>query len=333
LADSLPPSDAPPPLARISEPREDEDSRLRFAAPQPPRDRVWLHILLLILTFGATTLVGMEMYAGFLSDFGFRRVRVDSWHLLLGGLSYSIPALLILGSHEMGHYIACRIYGINASLPYFIPAPQLSLFGTLGAVIRIREPLRSKRMLFDVGVAGPIAGFVVLLPALVCGLAWSRVVRQPPVTGGGYELGEPFLFQLVSRWFFGTIPEGYALNAHPMAFAAIFGLLATALNLLPLGQLDGGHLAYANLGPRARFLTFGTLAATLVLGVFVAPSWLFWCVLMVILLQVSGWQHPQVVDEDQPLDSTRVMITIVAIIIFALCFTPAPITPQELIRK
>jgi membrane-associated protease RseP (regulator of RpoE activity) len=287
----------------------------------------------LILTFAVTTVVGGVMFAGFLSDFGRRRVQLGTVAFLLGGLWYSIPALLILGSHEMGHYLACRYYRVNASLPYFIPAPILSIFGTLGAVIRIREPLRTKKILFDVGVAGPIAGFVVLVPALILGVAWSTVVRQPPITAGGLELGEPVLFKLVTRAFFGTIPEGYALNAHPMVFAAIFGLLATALNLFPIGQLDGGHLAYANLGPKARYLTIGALVTVLALGVFVSPSWLFWSVLMVAMLWAFGWEHPPVYDEDEPLDSTRVLITIVAIVIFALCFTPTPLSPQELLSK
>ena len=171
--------------------------------PPPPRDRVWLHVVLFLTTFAATTLVGADFYASFLSDLGYRRINVTRTALLVGGLWYSVPALLILGSHEMGHYFACRYYGISATLPYFIPAPIVSLFGTLGAVIRIREPLRTKRILFDVGVAGPLAGFVVLLPALILGIRWSEVMRQPPPGPDGVELGEPMLFQLVTRLFFG----------------------------------------------------------------------------------------------------------------------------------
>lgn len=327
------------PLARVWDARDALEREFRiadpFAAPPPPlpRDRIWLHALLLLATFVATTLVGADMYAGYITDFRTRPVRLDAVGALVGGLWYSVPALLILGSHEMGHYFACRYYGINASLPYFIPAPLLSLFGTLGAVIRIRQPLRTKKMLFDVGVAGPIAGFVVLVPALIGGIAWSRVIRQPPLFGaGGVELGEPVLFQLVGRWFLGEIPEGYILNAHPMAFAAIFGLLATALNLLPIGQLDGGHLAYANLGRRARWVTVGTLVTMLALGALVAYSWLVWCLLMLLLLRVTGWEHPPIPDEDAPLGRSRVLVTIAAVIIFALCFTPVPIQVTDLIN-
>jgi membrane-associated protease RseP (regulator of RpoE activity) len=158
-------------------------------------------------------------------------------------------------------------------------------------------------------------------------------MRQPPPSPFGIELGEPMLFQLVTRLFFGPIPEGYTLNAHPMAFASIFGLLATALNLLPIGQLDGGHLAYANFGSRAKYVTYATLGAALVLGLAVSTSWLIWGGIILVLLRLSGFEHPPTVDEHEPLDSTRVAITILAIIIFALCFTPWPITPQELISR
>jgi membrane-associated protease RseP (regulator of RpoE activity) len=312
---------------------EDVDGASRPPLSPPPRDRVWLHVLLFLTTFAATTMVGASFYANFLSDLGYRRINVSTSTLLLGGLWYSVPALLILGSHEMGHYFACRYYRISATLPFFIPAPIVSLFGTLGAVIRIREPLRTKRILFDVGVAGPIAGFVVLLPALIVGIMWSEVMRQPPPSPGGVELGEPMLFRLVTRMFFGPIPDGYTINAHPMAFASIFGLLATALNLLPIGQLDGGHLAYANFGARAKYVTYATLGATLVLGLTISTSWLIWGGIILVLLRLSGFEHPPTVDEHEPLDGRRVAISILAIIIFALCFTPWPITPQDLISR
>ena len=267
---------------------------------------MWLHVLLFLTTFAATTMVGAGFYANFavgprLPADQRRRRRRSS----LGGLWYSVPALLILGCHEMGHYFACRYYRISATLPFFIPAPIVSLFGTLGAVIRIREPLRTKRILFDVGVAGPLAGFVVLLPALIFGIRWSEVMRQPPPSPDGVELGEPMLFQLVTRLFFGPIPDGYTLNAHPMAFASIFGLLATALNLLPIGQLDGGHLAYANLGSRAKYVTYATLGAALVLGLTVSTSWLIWGAIILVLLRLSGFEHPPTVDEHEPLDRGR----------------------------
>jgi membrane-associated protease RseP (regulator of RpoE activity) len=341
LADALtpesgpPPVDFPSPLARATDEyawARDTTTSDDEPPPPAPRDRVWLHVLLFVLTFASATAMGGGFYLNFLSDLGYRRVNVPATTLLLGGLWYSVPALLILGCHEMGHYFACRYYRINASLPYFIPAP-ITLFGTLGAVIRIRDPLRTKRILFDVGVAGPLAGFVVLLPALILGISWSEVMRQPPPSPGGVDLGEPLLFQLVTRMFFGPVPEGYTLNAHPMAFASIFGLFATALNLLPVGQLDGGHLSYANLGTRSKYVTYATLAAALVMGFTLSTSWLIWGVIIVGLLWLSGFEHPPTEDLHEPLDSGRIAVTILTIIIFALCFTPWPITPQDLISR
>jgi membrane-associated protease RseP (regulator of RpoE activity) len=339
VADALPPQSGPPPDFAAAYAVGD-DARTpgvwspddEYEAPPAVKDRPWLHALLFVLTFASATFVGGGFYLNFLSDLGWRRIEVPWTTLLLGGLWYSVPALLILGCHELGHYFACRYYGVRASLPYFIPAP-LVLFGTLGAVIRIRDPLRTKRVLFDVGVAGPLAGFVVLAPALIVGISWSEIMRQPPPSPGGLELGEPLLFQLVTRWFFGPIPEGYTINAHPMAFASIFGLLATALNLLPVGQLDGGHLSYANLGRRSKYVTFLSLFAALVMGVTLSTSWLVWGGLILVMLRFVGFEHPPTEDEDEPLDGKRIAVTILTIIIFALCFTPWPMTPQDLISR
>lgn len=296
------------------------------AAPVPPRDRVWLHAVLLLLTFVTTTMIGAEAYGGYITDFGQRRLAVTPAALWLNGLWYSVPALAILGAHEMGHYLACRYYGINASLPYFIPmVPQVSIFGTLGAVIRIREPLRTKRMLFDVGVAGPIAGFVLAVPTLVLGMKWSRLVHLPPRMIG-VDLGEPWIFQLVKYFFFGNIPKGLDINMHPMVLAAWFGFFATALNLMPLGQLDGGHITYANIGRRANTVTYVGLGVLFVLGVTVSANWLFWGVLMLGMLYAFGWEHPPTADERDNIGLVRVLITLFAIVMFALSFTPVPMT-------
>ena len=164
--------------------------------------------------------------------------------VLLRGLWYSATIIGILGCHELGHYFACRYYDVDASLPFFIPFPFLSISGTLGAVIRIREPIPRKHMLFDIGIAGPIAGFLVAVPAMFIGVAMSHVAAVPP-DFVGQNLGEPLLFKLAARLIWGAVPDGYSINMHPMAFAAWFGLLATVWNLFPAGQLDGGHLSYA----------------------------------------------------------------------------------------
>jgi membrane-associated protease RseP (regulator of RpoE activity) len=286
--------------------------------------------VLLILTFLTTTAVGMGHYAGFLVDFVPRPLVVTSfWDLAAGGLWYSLTILTILGAHEMGHYLACRYYRVDASLPYFLPLP-VTLTGTLGAFIRIRSRIGSKPQLFDIGVAGPIAGFVLAVPAMFWGLSLSRVVKLP-ADFVGFELGEPLLFQAAAWLIFGDIPDGFSLNLHPMAFAAWFGLLATALNLFPIGQLDGGHISYAVLGRRSTWVTIAAIL-TAVLLTFFSLSWLVWSVLMVVMLLMFGPRHPTTVDEHVPLDSARIGIAVFALLMFIACFTPAPIEPFELIR-
>ena len=242
---------------------------------------------------------------------------------ILNGLWYSASILAILGAHEFGHYYACRIYKVNASLPYFLPAP-LPLTGTLGAFIRIRQPIPGKRELFDIGIAGPIAGFIVAIPVLLVGMSLSRVVALPADTGGFIELGEPLLFKAVAWLFWGTPPEGYSINLHPMAFAAWFGLLATALNLFPIGQLDGGHISYAVFGRKSTLVTLATVACLVGLT-FVSMSWVVWAVLTVVMLISFGPRHPRTMDEDIPLDRTRLWLAAVAVLMFIICFTPAPI--------
>jgi membrane-associated protease RseP (regulator of RpoE activity) len=299
--------------------------------PRPKfRDRVWLHVLLFGVTIATTTFVGADHYASFLGDFTNLHLRLSITGLLLRGFWYSGTILAILGCHEMGHYVACRYYDVDASLPFFIPAP-LPLTGTLGAFIRIRELIPTKRMLFDIGIAGPIAGFAVAVPALFIGLAMSHVVRVPP-DFTGVELGEPLLFKLASTLLWGTPPDGYSLNLHPMAFAAWFGLLATALNLFQIGQLDGGHISYAVLGRRSSQVTLATVGVVIALSYF-AMSWRVWTALMIVMLFTFGRHHPRTIDEDVPLDRARMILAVVALVMFIVCFTPAPIEPMELIRR
>ena len=284
------------------------------------------------LTLGTTTLVGAFHYLGFLSDFSeVVSLPKPFWPVLIRGFWYSGTILAILGCHELGHYFACRYYDVDASLPFFIPAPPPFLTGTLGAVIKIREPFPSKRALFDIGIAGPIAGFVVLVPALFLGMALSHVARVP-AGFAGEELGEPLLFKLAARVFFGRVPDGYSVNLHPMALGAWFGMLATALNLFPIGQLDGGHISYSVLGQRSIYVTYAAVAVVATLTFF-AGSWALFAVLMVVMLIVFGPRHPRVWDEEVPLDRARLALALCALVIFALCFTPAPITISEIIKR
>ena len=286
--------------------------------PKPPRRRAWVNALLFVATVATTTLFGSLHYEGFVSDFdGVAQSPVLLWH----GLWYSVTILAILGAHEFGHYFACRYYRVDASLPYFLPAPFLT--GTLGAFIRIRQPIPTKRMLFDIGVAGPIAGFVVAVPALFVGLSLSRVLPLPE-DFVGLSLGEPLLFRFAAWSIWGSAPDGFSLNLLPVAFAAWFGLLATALNLFPIGQLDGGHISYAALGGRSTLVTV-TAALSVVLLTFQSSSWIAWAVLMVVMLVAFGPRHPRTLDHHVPLDDNRRLIAIAALAIFVLCFTPAPI--------
>jgi membrane-associated protease RseP (regulator of RpoE activity) len=302
--------------------------------PFPPRkfqDRIWRHLLLFLLTVLTTTFVGAAQYAAFAEDFGDAVLPIDPLALsfLLPGLWYSLTILAILGCHEMGHYLACRYYDVDASLPFFLPAPVLT--GTLGAVIRIREPIRTKRALFDIGIAGPLAGFAVALPALVLGIGLSRVVAIPP-DFEGLSLGEPLLFQGIAWLLIESPPQGHSINLHPMGFAAWFGLFATVLNLFPVSQLDGGHIAYAVLGRRSSYLSLLTVVMALGLAWF-WPIWTVPAVLMIGMLLLFGRHHPPTADEDQPLDQTRRWLALVVLIVFAICFTPAPIAPLDLIGR
>ena len=293
------------------------------------RDRRWLHLALFLLTIVSTTLVGADHYIGYMSDFGRRPVRVTN-ALILQGFWYSGTILVFLSAHEFGHYLACRYYQVNASLPFFIPMP-IVLTGTLGAFIRIREPIPSKRMLFDIGIAGPLAGFAIAVPALFAGVAMSPVVRVPENLRG-FNLGEPLLFRLATWLMWGSIPDGYSVNMHPMAFASWFGLLATALNLFPIGQLDGGHISYAVLGRRSTTVTLGSICVAIGLTFF-STSWLVWTFLLIAMTLAMGPRHPRTIDEEIPLDRTRTWLAVLALLILVMCFTPSPIEPTELLGR
>lgn len=303
-----------------------------FAVPAPRRrfqHKLWKHVLLFVLTLGTTTLAGAGHYGAFVSDFGRRAIEGGLLDLLIPGFWYSGTLLLILGAHEMGHYYYCRRYNVDATLPYFLPF--FFFTGTLGAVIRIREAFPTRTVLFDIGVAGPIAGFVVLVPALFLGLSLSTVTLNPPESEMLLTLGEPLLFKWGAQLVFGRLPEGHTINMHPMVFASWFGMLATALNLLPFGQLDGGHITYATLGRWSTPISLLTVAGAIAMT-FVSTSWLFFTILMVVMLLALGPRHPRVVYEYEPLGPGRSLIAVFALLMLVVCFTPAPIEPYELIR-
>jgi len=286
----------------------------------------WKHIALFLLTLITTTLVGEYRYIAFLSNFERTPVTISESSALVNGLWYSLTILAILGAHEMGHYLACRRYRVDATLPYFLPLyfgfQQLQI-GTLGAVIRIREAFPTRKVLFDVGIAGPIAGFVVLVPALFLGMYLSNVTVSPPPEQL-MIIGKPLLFRL-ARWVvFGPIPDGSIVNLHPMVWAAWFGMLATAINLLPFGQLDGGHITYATLGRLSTTISLMTVGVALLMT-YLSLSWLLITVLMVAMLVLIGPRHPPVLNEYEPLGAARRRWALGGLAMLILCFTPFPI--------
>jgi hypothetical protein len=290
-----------------------------------PRQRYWLHALMFAMTLSTTTIVGARMQYNFDHNLPFFDLDRDmaafaSWWrdpaALIQGLPFSLTLLTILLAHEFGHYLACVYYRVDASLPYFLPAPTFT--GTLGAFIRIRGPIFSKRVLFDIGVAGPIAGFVFLLPALAIGLAYSKII--PAIAhAGAFSFGTPALLWLLERAVFpGAATSDIYL--HPVARAAWIGILATALNLLPIGQLDGGHVLYSIAGDRHKLLSRVFTALLVPIGIFFWQGWLVWAVLLLFF----GMRHPAIYDPSE-LDSGRRKLAWLSLIIFLLCFTLAPI--------
>jgi membrane-associated protease RseP (regulator of RpoE activity) len=235
----------------------------------------------------------------------------------VGGLAFSLPLMAILLAHEMGHYLACRRHRLDASLPFFIPVPFG--IGTMGAFIRIRSPLATKRELVDVGASGPLAGFLVALPVLYLGIAQSQVVHQLP-QGGYLVFGEPLLFRLLSLWIHPELQKGADLLLHPSGYAAWIGLLVTALNLLPFGQLDGGHIAYAALGRTHRLMAWPLLLVLVLLG-FRWSGWWVWAVVALVM----GVRHPWIPGEAEPLPQDRKWVVALAALVFFLSFTPEPV--------
>jgi len=294
------------------------------------RPRYWLHLLLLASTFLTTLMVGMTLENNFLHNmptFSFQQELFPLHELarqpsrILLGLPYSVTLLLILVAHELGHYIACRYYRVDATLPFFIPAP--TLIGTLGAFIRIRSRIPSRAALFDIGVAGPIAGFAVAVPALMLGMSLSRVAPAL-AQASDLQLGYPLIFYLLaplkaggSSWW-GVVRPG-AIYLHPIAVAAWVGMFATALNLLPGGQLDGGHIVYS-LWPRAhKWITRLLVITLLLMSPFLWPGWLLWSG----MLLAFGGRHPYV-PSSAPFGAIRRGLALFALLMLMLTFTPTP---------
>jgi membrane-associated protease RseP (regulator of RpoE activity) len=318
------------------------------ALPKPigqrPRERYWLHVLLLLATCFTTLIVGARMQYNFMHGlppltpgndfipfFPVGWVLTDPSRLLLG-IPFSATLLVILLAHEMGHYLLCRYYGVRATLPFFIPAP--TMIGTLGAVIRIKAPIRSRAALFDIGIAGPIAGFVVAAPILAVALNLSKPLPHG-MGASDLQLGFPPIFYLMHEVLRSVSPNHavatlslHRVCLHPTAIAAWVGMYATALNLLPSSQLDGGHIVYA-LAPRAhRFISWATVFALVYLGRLGHArdqsnyQWWFWAALLVVM-NVLTYRQRQA--PNYPLlPANRWALAFVALILLMLTFTVSP---------
>ncbi len=307
-----------------------------FLVQERPRRRYWLHALLLLATVFTTLVVGARLQYNFANDlapfsigestlpfFELGWVLAEPSRLLLG-VPFAGTLMLILLAHEMGHFLYCVRYGVDATLPFFIPAP--TLIGTLGAFIRIKSPIRSREALFDIGIAGPIAGFVVALVTLVLALSLSK-----PLPAGvplpDIVFGYPLIFHF-AHWALRTLGLGatgqiplQAAYLHPTAIAAWVGMFATALNLLPGGQLDGGHMVYA-ISPRLhKHVSRLTVGILLPMGFFLWPGWLVWA----LLLTISGFRHPQV-PLWPGLRANRKLLALLAVLMLILTFVPEPFT-------
>jgi membrane-associated protease RseP (regulator of RpoE activity) len=281
--------------------------------PAPAGHSGRLQIVLFLATLYTTT------FAGALREHPDLLLLLTRPQFLLSGLPFSLTLLTILTAHELGHYFVSRRHRVAVTLPYFIPAP--SLIGTFGAFIRMKGPVTDKRALLDIGVAGPLAGIVVTIPVLLIGLAWSeQIPAVPGVSPPGLELGESLLFKLIQYLALGRLGEVHVV-LHPVALAGWLGLLVTSLNLIPVGQLDGGHIAYALLSERPYAVVSRLVfAALLLFGAVGWHGWLVWA----FLLYFMGFRHPSPLDFWTPLDPGRRALGLATMALFLLTFTPIP---------
>jgi len=239
---------------------------------------------------------------------------------LIEGIPFSLTLLTILLTHEFGHFFASRRHGVKASFPYFIPAPPPFLVGTFGAVIKTRSPIMDKRALLDIGAIGPLAGFITSIVVTVIGLNFSTIITIPEekeVLG----LGSSLIFSILSYFVIGPVPEGQDILLHPIAFAGWIGFFITSLNLLPIGQLDGGHIIYAVFGKWHRLISITMIVTLTVFGIFTWQGWLFWAILVTLL----GIKHPPLMEGQIALDRKRKIIGWLSLAVFVLTFIPLPI--------
>ena len=274
--------------------------------PKPEPESWWKkygrHLVLFVLTCGSVYMTG---------------------ELVMGsgvGLPLTVALMSILLAHEMGHYLACVYYGIDATLPFFLPLPFVTLVGTLGAFIRVRSPFPNRRALFDMGIAGPLAGFAVCLPVLFLGALEARVIPTPADSSTLRSFADPLIMTWIFGWLRGDVPDGYSVLMGPLMMAGWFGCLVTALNLMPIGQLDGGHATYALFGSHANRLSRWLWWCCVALVAW-SPSWILWAV----LLRALGRAHPPTLNDRIRLDRGRVLVALVSLGVFCVCFMANPL--------
>ncbi len=275
-----------------------------------PHKLTRIHILLFVLTFMTTLLAGAFFLYGVIPW-----EQPDKIYL---GLPFSLTLLFILLVHEMSHYIASREHGVPATLPYFIPAP--TIFGTFGAIIKMKPPIPDRRSLIDIGASGPIGGFIIAVIAVIIGLNYSEI-RPVDAVGQGLAFGDSILLTILTKLVLNIDPEKYTVMLNPVLFAGWVGLFVTSLNLLPIGQLDGGHITYALFGYKHEWISKAMLPVLIILGYFFWLGWIIWAVLMIII----GYRHPPVVYPHIQLDTKRKVIGWVSLAIFILTFMPTPV--------
>ncbi|MBI4594247.1 MAG: site-2 protease family protein [Candidatus Rokubacteria bacterium] len=282
------------------------------------RSRLALHVLLFLLTCVTTLISGALFFASpTFAPFGLG----SPVGTLVTGAPFAATLLAILGVHEFGHYFTARYHQASVSLPYFIPAPPIVLFGTLGAIIRMRSPVRGRNSLFDIAAAGPLAGLLVAVPAIILGLQWSVVGVVP--AGDVVHFGDPLLLRWIVQLHFGRIPAGMDVFLHPVAVAGWAGFFVTALNLFPVGQLDGGRIAYALFGRRHRAVGVATFVGLLGLGaVTQSVNWFVWAGLLFFMV---GFHHSPPLDDVTPLTPVRRAVGVLCLVLLVLLIPPVPI--------
>lgn len=268
----------------------------------------FLHVSLFVLTILSTLLVGAVQTGADL---------IKEPLKIYKGIPFSLTLMIILLSHELSHYFSSRRHGVEATLPYFIPAP--TIFGTFGAFIKMKSPIVTRKALIDIGASGPIAGFIISVIATIIGLNMSEIVSSAQAKGA-LNLGDSLLFSLLAKIVLGVTPSDSDILLSPVAFAGWIGLFVTSMNLIPVGQLDGGHIAYALFGEKHIRLSFMLIFVMILFGLFLWEGWFVWAVLLLIL----GMKHPPVIYWEVPLDSKRKFIGWLALVIFILTFIPTP---------